>query len=1001
MANRPVRSLVHWVAFGLSLVVLSSVPQAVLQAQTCSGVTLTVSDAPDPINPGGVVTHTITLNRSTALLNATLTDVLPASLRFLTLTSPMPCTVPAILTSGTITCTFNYDPERLYAVDTSNQLFTFALHAPGTALSGPVPITGLQAAESILAIDVRPATQQLYGLGSTSRLYVINPATGAATQVGAGAFTPALNGAAFGMDFQPVVDRIRVISDTEQNIRLNPNNGTVAGVDTALSPVGTHVGLAYTNNVSPAPLTTTAYVIDFTTDSLKLLGGINGTPSANTGIITHVGSLGVVTSNTNIGFDVSPTGTAYALLPVGGISRLYTINLGTGAATLIGAFPANNFRDIAVAPSVSLTHTFTLGTNVAAATASGSQITNTVSVSSSSESCTSTGSATTSVLTPSLTLTPGTVNFGASVSAGAISAVTPPQTLTLLKSGPGTVTWTAAANVPWLTVSPASGSGSASLIASLTTNGALLPPNGPAAATITVTGVGSSNSPTASVNLTVLAPPQEQAPFGSFDTPADGQGNVTGAIPVTGWALDDIGVSRVRIFRNPIAGESPGQLVFIGDAVFVNGARPDVAATYPTTPLKDQAGWGYMLLTNFLPNQGNGTFTLVAQATDVEGHTTTLGSRTITCTNATATAPFGTIDTPSQGGIASGTAYVNFGWALTPQPKTIPINGSTIQVFIDSAPVSGLDAYNLPRPDIQALFPGYNNTDGAVGHRTLDTTALANGVHTIAWGLTDDQGAAAGIGSRYFTVVNGSGPLTEAPASTAGLVIAGNALADTPPALTAVDPETVRRYRIAQLERLVVDLGDGARSGVVYRGYEIVDDRLVALPVGSHLDARTGEFAWAPGLAFGGTHRLVFVRREDSDERQIRIDVTIDAERADAGRQARVTIDTPPAGAEVGQPFTVAGWAIDPAGPRTGTGIDVLHVWAHPVDGGAPRFLGVAAYGGKRPDVAAAFGARFLESGFGVNVADLPAGTYDVVVYGFSKATGGFSVTGSVRVTVR
>ena len=40
--------------------------------------------------------------------------------------------------------------------------------------------------------------------------------------------------------------------------------------------------------------------------------------------------------------------------------------------------------------------------------------------------------------------------------------------------------------------------------------------------------------------------------------------------------------------------------------------------------------------------------------------------------------PFGAIDTPAQGGTASGSAFVNFGWALTPQPKSIPADGSTI-----------------------------------------------------------------------------------------------------------------------------------------------------------------------------------------------------------------------------------------------------------------------------------------------------------------------------------
>ena len=105
-------------------------------------------------------------------------------------------------------------------------------------------------------------------------------------------------------------------------------------------------------------------------------------------------------------------------------------------------------------------------------------------------------------------------------------------------------------------------------------------------------------------------------------------------------------------------------------------------------------------------------------------------------------------------GIASGSAYTNFGWALTPLPKTIPTDGSTIQVVVDGA-VVGSPTYNQFRSDIATLFPGLNNTNGAVGFRGLDTTALANGSHTIAWVVTDNQGAADGIGSRFFTVSNG------------------------------------------------------------------------------------------------------------------------------------------------------------------------------------------------------------------------------------------------------
>ena len=86
----------------------------------------------------------------------------------------------------------------------------------------------------------------------------------------------------------------------------------------------------------------------------------------------------------------------------------------------------------------------------------------------------------------------------------------------------------------------------------------------------------------------------------------------------------------------------------------------------------------------------------------------------MTCANASATKPFGAIDTPTQGGLASGAGFVNFGWALTPQPKMIPLNGSTITVLVDGAPLGPVD-YNHERPDIETLFPGFQNTAGANG----------------------------------------------------------------------------------------------------------------------------------------------------------------------------------------------------------------------------------------------------------------------------------------------
>jgi hypothetical protein len=276
-----------------------------------------------------------------------------------------------------------------------------------------------------------------------------------------------------------------------------------------------------------------------------------------------------------------------------------------------------------------------------------------------------------------------------------------------------------------------------------------------ATTTHTLVAAGTGGPATRRLTVRVVSTAAEMTvPFGSFDTPASGTTGVTGAIPVTGWALDDVRVRKVEIYRSPLAGEptSPNGKVYIGDTTFVPGARPDVEGAFANFPFAARAGWGYMLLTNFLPAGGNGTTTLHAYASDDDGHSTLLGSKAITCSNATATKPFGTIDTPGQGETVSGTV-VDFGWALTPQPAAIPTDGSTITVYVDGAP-AGHPTYNQYRSDIATLFPGYANTGGAVGYFVLDTTALTNGVHTIAWSVTDNQGRADGIGSRYFWVGN-------------------------------------------------------------------------------------------------------------------------------------------------------------------------------------------------------------------------------------------------------
>jgi hypothetical protein len=242
----------------------------------------------------------------------------------------------------------------VYGLTTTNSLVVFDSATPGTA-SAALPVTGLVAGDTLVGLDFRPANGQLYGLGSGSRLYSINRVTGVATQVGSsGAFT--LSGTSFGFDFNPTVDRIRVVSDADQNLRLNPDTGGLAATDVALTyaagdpNVGQNpnvVGSAYTNNFGGST-TTTLYGIDSALDLLA----IQNPP--NNGTLNTTGALGVNTTD-RVGFDIFTDAgggnNGFASLTVGTTSNLYTINLTTGAATLVGAVDGGVLlNDIAVQP---------------------------------------------------------------------------------------------------------------------------------------------------------------------------------------------------------------------------------------------------------------------------------------------------------------------------------------------------------------------------------------------------------------------------------------------------------------------------------------------------------------------------------------------------------------------------------------------------------------------------------------------------------------------------
>jgi hypothetical protein len=216
-----------------------------------------------------------------------------------------------------------------YAIGGGNNLLIFD---PTDPMPVTKAITGLQPDETIVGIDFRPANGALYALGSSSRLYVLNTSNGAATVVGTTAFSTALSGMHFGFDFNPTVDRIRVVSNTGQNLRLNPNDGSVAAVDGNLNPGMPSVsGAAYTNNI-PGATSTILYDLDCGTDKLYKQD------PPNNGTLVEVGSVGINFENAD-GFDIGgQSGKAWAILTVNGSSKLYEINLNTGAATPSGNY---------------------------------------------------------------------------------------------------------------------------------------------------------------------------------------------------------------------------------------------------------------------------------------------------------------------------------------------------------------------------------------------------------------------------------------------------------------------------------------------------------------------------------------------------------------------------------------------------------------------------------------------------------------------------------------
>ncbi len=248
------------------------------------------------------------------------------------------------------------EPGDVFALTASNKLISFNRDTPGTIRTS-IAINGLQSGESLVGIDFRPADGMLYGVGSTGRIYTINTSTAMATlksTLAADAadttapFT-ALAGDQFGVDFNPVADRLRIVGSAGQSLRINVDTGATT-TDGSINGGAANASItasAYTNSFANTG-TTTLFGIDSTNDMLYTQA-----PPNNGTLVTGV-ALGADVGAVS-GFDIDPVSNmGYAIFTVGGARTLYTLNLGATAspATSVGAVGVTeDIRGIALRPA--------------------------------------------------------------------------------------------------------------------------------------------------------------------------------------------------------------------------------------------------------------------------------------------------------------------------------------------------------------------------------------------------------------------------------------------------------------------------------------------------------------------------------------------------------------------------------------------------------------------------------------------------------------------------
>jgi hypothetical protein len=233
----------------------------------------------------------------------------------------------------------------IFATDDAGNLLRFRERTPQLVRSKQ--IAGLPMGVSLKGIDFRPATADLYALGSDKVVYRVNPRTAIAVAEGPAfeLMATALNGDRIGFDFNPTVDKIRVTSDADDNLRLDPDPGSLLATDTKLTPADvTVVGSAYTNSSFAAfanrPATTMLFAYDTSgrTDRVWLQN------PANAGTLMNPLSL-ELDLGSDVGFDIAGADNqGYVAGTNAGRSgaRLYTVDVTSGKTRRLGRIGGGN-----------------------------------------------------------------------------------------------------------------------------------------------------------------------------------------------------------------------------------------------------------------------------------------------------------------------------------------------------------------------------------------------------------------------------------------------------------------------------------------------------------------------------------------------------------------------------------------------------------------------------------------------------------------------------------